>query len=1305
MKNILKKLAEFYFRRDRGITGGRSNRSGRGNRSSRGVSLLVLSLISFLSVSHVVFAAPPANFQVQQLVTQGLDGPSGLGIAPDGRIFILERTGKIKIYKNGQLLATPFADLPSAGSGDRGLIGVAFDPEFSTNHFVYFYYTSATDLLNYLVRFNAEGDVGTDGPTILYQTHSPSNQLHVGGSIQFGPDGKLYFAIGDNGYPPNAQNLANPHGKILRINKDGTIPNDNPFVGQPGAVPEIWAYGFRNPWRFQFDSTNGKVYLSDVGNDAWEEINRLEKGKNYGWPVCEGNCANPDFMNPLYTYPHNGASSSVTGGPVYRSTMFPEHYQGRLFFGDYARGFLKTMGLDADGNSTGVEDFDTNVGSIVDLKVAPDGSMYYIDYYPGRLYRLSYAEGNQQPVAVAGSDLTKGLPPLTVNFTSAGSYDPDGSPLTYHWNFGDGSATDSAQQVVTKTYDTKGTYLVDMTVSDGTATAQAVPITVQVGIPPTVTIGQPTNGSLYQAGDVFNYTVHAIDGVGNDINDSAIQTEVIFHHGTHIHPFLGPITGRTGSFTTPTSGETSADTWFEIRAKATDTNGLATTASVFLYPKKVNITVLSNPSGMQLLLDGQPITTPYTFQGVVNFQREISTLTPQILGQNSYDFDAWSDSGARTHILMTPDTDQVITANFTQGQANYFQGQYFNSIDLSGTPVFTRADQSINFNWGDGSPDPSVNVDFFSVRWTKTDTFAPGIYHFTTSTDDGVRLKIDGTTVIDKWQDQSALTYAADVPLAAGNHTIVMEYYEHSAGAVAKMSYEKTAELPSAPGFTAEYFDNQNLSGTPIKTRNDDAIDFDWHGGSPDPIIPVDHFSARWTKTIAFENSTYRFSIAADDGLRIFLDGTKIFDHWNDQSATFTFDQNISQGNHDLKVEYFENGGDAKAKVSWEKITNSVDSGFTAQYYDNQTMSGLPAMVRNDAAINFDWGNSSPDTSLPPDHFSVRWTKTQNFAPGTYRFTTTSDDGVRLKIDGTTHIDKWIDQSSKQYQTDVVLEGGEHTIVMEYYENGGGAVAKLSWEIVGDVPTTDIQAQYFGNPNLSGAPVLSKTESAINFDWGERSPDPLVPTDNFSARYKKTESFAGGEYRFVITADDGIRVFIDGVSLLDQWKDQSPTTYTVFSTIQAGTHTVVVEYYEKGGGAVAKTSWSRVSGPSSQGFTASYFNNRFLAGLPTINRIDPSITFNWGQGSPDQSIANDNFSARWLKTEHFVGGTYTFTTMSDDGIRVYVDDAIIIDKWQDQSSKTYNVSLPIADGDHTVKVEYYENGGDAVANVSWESTQ
>jgi glucose/arabinose dehydrogenase len=234
-------------------------------------AFLVLLLSIVLVSAPLVEAAPPSNFQSTLVAGSGLNGPAGFKFAPDGRIFILERAGKVKIYKNGQVLATPFVDLPSAASGDRGLIGITFDPDFNTNHYVYFWYTSSGDFLNKLVRFNASGDVATDGPVILYQTQAPSQELHVGGALDFGADGKIYIGIGDNGYSANAQNMAVPFGKIMRINKDGSIPADNPYVGQPGILPEIWANGLRNPWRGQIDPETGRFYISDVGDyPRWE---------------------------------------------------------------------------------------------------------------------------------------------------------------------------------------------------------------------------------------------------------------------------------------------------------------------------------------------------------------------------------------------------------------------------------------------------------------------------------------------------------------------------------------------------------------------------------------------------------------------------------------------------------------------------------------------------------------------------------------------------------------------------------------------------------------------------------------------------------------------------------------------------------------------------------------------------------------------------------------------------------------------------------------------------------------------------
>ncbi|MBA3724262.1 MAG: PQQ-dependent sugar dehydrogenase [Candidatus Levybacteria bacterium] len=1148
------------------------------------LGLLLFTILTAFSlvIPGEALAVPPQNFQINQIVGDGLDGPSGFEIAPDGRVFILERTGLIKVVKNGQLLATPFANLPSVASGDRGLIGIAFDPGFGVdNHYVYFYYTG-TDLLNRLVRFDASGDVGTNGPFTLYQTNSPSQELHVGGSIQFGPDGKLYFAVGDNGYPPNAQILSNPHGKILRINKDGSIPLDNPFIGQQGALPEIWAYGFRNPWRFQFDKATGNLFGADVGDFTWEEMNQIRKGQNYGWPNYEGPCNAicGTTIAPFYAYNHNGDSASVTGGPIYRGQMFPAEYQGNVFFGDYAQGFIKRITVDANGNAQQILDFDLNAGSVVDMKIAPDGSMYFITYYPGRLYRIAYATGNQQPKANASVDKAKGIDPHTANFSSAGTTDPDGNPLTYLWDFGDG--TTSIQANPTKTFTVKGTYTVELTVSDGTNTANAVPLVIQVGNPPMLTVGAPNEGSTYRAGDTINYTSHAIDAAGFDMNDGAIKTEILLHHNTHIHPFLGPFTGRAGSFKTPEQGEASADTWFEIKVTVTDENGLTDTKSVNVYPIKSNITLNANIAGLKVFLDGAPVTTPYTTAGVEKFKREISVPTIQEFNGTFYQFEGWSDGGAPRHQIITPAADTTYTAIFTQAPS--YKAEFFNNTTLTGAPVVTRQDAEIDFVWGADSPAAGVNPDQHSIRWTKNQYFAAGRYKFITATDDGVRLFIDGQQVINEFHGGNA-SYNATVDLTTGTHEIRMEYLEEYGLANARLEYELTQDQPSqqVAGYTAQYFNNRTLNGQPTFTRNEATINNTFGNGSPDASINADNFSARWTRNVILEAGTYTFTATADDGIRVIIDGEVVIDKFIDQGpTTYTANKTLTAGNHAIVVEYYEAAGGAVAKFDYEKTANVPPpvGGFTAQYFNNTTLAGAPVLTRNEAVINNDYGAGSPNPVVTVDNFSARWTKTDTLAAGTYEFTVTGDDGVRLLVDGEVIIDKFIPQAPTTYKISKALVAGNHTIVLEYFESGGGAVAKLNYAATTTPPppTDGYVGQYYNNKEFLAPIVVTKTNAAIDFDWGGGSPDALIDANNFSIRWTKTITTDAGTYAFTATADDGIRVLVDGEVVINGFVDQAPTTYTAQKVLTAGNHTVVIEYYENGGGAVAKFNYEKVTG-------------------------------------------------------------------------------------------------------------------------------
>src|SRR5215211_3203824 len=250
--------------------------------------LFFFCLLSSFSVTYG--ATLPAGFT--ETAISGLSTPTAMEIAPDGRIFVCQQGGSLRVIKNGALLATPFLTLNVDSNGERGLLGIAFDPNFATNNFLYLYYTVATTPRhNRVSRFTANGDVVVAGSetVILELDNLTSATNHNGGAIHFGPDGKLYVAVGENANGSNAQTLANLLGKILRINADGSIPTDNPFFGTATGVNRaIWAMGLRNPFTFAFQQTTGRMFINDVGQNTWEEINDGIAGANYGWPSTEG---------------------------------------------------------------------------------------------------------------------------------------------------------------------------------------------------------------------------------------------------------------------------------------------------------------------------------------------------------------------------------------------------------------------------------------------------------------------------------------------------------------------------------------------------------------------------------------------------------------------------------------------------------------------------------------------------------------------------------------------------------------------------------------------------------------------------------------------------------------------------------------------------------------------------------------------------------------------------------------------------------------------------------------------------------
>ncbi len=353
-------------------------------------------------------------------ITGPITNGTAMEFAPDGKLFILEQGGTCEVYEGSgstrwtRLQADFFANDPLSVDDffERGLLGIAFDPDYMTNRYVYVYYTTTqTPPHNRIERWTANetGDLAiVDSHVLLMELDALSAGNHNGGAIHFGPDGKLYVGVGENAQSSNAQSLANRLGKILRLNPDpdNPIPDDNPttfdgLTGSPvGDNRAIWAVGLRNPFTFAFRPGTTQMYINDVGAGTYEEINVAEAGANYGWPTTEGpfnQTTFPNFTHPIVYYHHFNASLSfpplpaftgtvITGGAFYITPnfIFPLDYAGDYFFGDLNGNWIRRY----DSVNKSVQDFALSAGGPVDMRVGDDGALYYLARFTGCVFRV-----------------------------------------------------------------------------------------------------------------------------------------------------------------------------------------------------------------------------------------------------------------------------------------------------------------------------------------------------------------------------------------------------------------------------------------------------------------------------------------------------------------------------------------------------------------------------------------------------------------------------------------------------------------------------------------------------------------------------------------------------------------------------------------------------------------------------------------------------------------------------------------------------------------------------------------------------
>ncbi|MGV9225551.1 PQQ-dependent sugar dehydrogenase [Streptomyces albogriseolus] len=592
--------------------------------------------------------------------------PMTLAVLPDRSVLHTSRDGTLR-RTDASGTTTVAGRLDVYSHDEEGLQGVAVDPGFAANRFVYLYYApeldtpagdapsdgSAADFapfdgVNRLSRFVLRPDGTLDTASERKILDVPASRglcCHVGGDIDFDADGNLYLSTGDDtnpfasdGYTPiderasrnpaydaqrSAGNTNDLRGKILRIKvqADGsyTVPPGNLFPPGTGRTrPEIYAMGFRNPFRMSVDQATGTVYVGDYGPDAGTanpsrgpagqvEFNRITRAGNYGWPYCTGrndayvdhdfasgssgarfDCSAPRNTSPRNTgltdlppaqpawIPYDGGSvpefgtgsESPMGGPVYRydadsasDVKFPEEYDGDFFAGEFGRRWIKRIETGGDGTVQSINAFPWNGTQVMDMAFGPDGALYVLDYGTGyfngdhnsALYRIEHVTGGRAPVAQATADITSGVAPLEVAFSSAGTTDPDGDTLSYAWTFGDGATSTAADP--SHTYTANGQYTATVKVTDPTGRSATASVRITVGnTAPTVRIDTPADGRIYDFGAAIPFRVTVTDPEDGAVDCSRVKVTFVIGHDSHGHPQTSA-TGCTGTLRTLADGE------------------------------------------------------------------------------------------------------------------------------------------------------------------------------------------------------------------------------------------------------------------------------------------------------------------------------------------------------------------------------------------------------------------------------------------------------------------------------------------------------------------------------------------------------------------------------------------------------------------------------------------------------------------------------------------------------------------------------------------------------------------------------
>ncbi|MDX2196503.1 MAG: PQQ-dependent sugar dehydrogenase [Cytophagales bacterium] len=655
---------------------------------------VITILVIFLMTIYMSFAATLPSGYIETRIAQNIN-PTDIEFSPDGRLFLCEKNGIIKVYKNDTWLTKPFLSISGItdANNERGLQSIAFDPDFADNQYFYVFFTKkgstnsgtpiSTNSVNMVMRYTASGDTAlpNSGVHIIHFGYLSNAGNHNGGGMVFGNDGKLYLATGENANTSYSQSASSLMGKILRINKDGTIPTDNPYYNTfTGINRSIYGLGLRNPFKMAIQSTTGMIFVNDVGGGSAEEINRVQSGKNFGWPGIEGYRAAQtmpaNYADPVFAYTHSDGCS-ITAGAFYNpaSPQFPNSIVGRYFFADYCNGYVKMLNT----NANTITGFITGINRPLDVAVDRFGALYYVaraglgggsvtdntSSSNGEIWKVQYTGSG----AVSFSVQPEGVK-VSVGTGASFVCSANGNqPISYQWyknNVSIAGANASSYTLTTTSLSDNGAqYKVHISNYFSTLTSNIAVLTVVSNALPNAIIATPTAGTKYSGGDIFTITGRAIDTEDGTLTGSSLTWRVDFHHNTHIHPALDNTTGSGITYEVPTSGETSDTVWLRIHLKATDSQGAIHQTFMDILPNTTNIALKNSIQAGNIQLDGKNVGNNYAFRAVMGIVRQISAEDIIFAGGSNYSFSGWNTGTSVRAINIVPNaTDTLIIANY-----------------------------------------------------------------------------------------------------------------------------------------------------------------------------------------------------------------------------------------------------------------------------------------------------------------------------------------------------------------------------------------------------------------------------------------------------------------------------------------------------------------------------------------------------------------------------------------------------------------------------------------------------------------